>query len=54
MIQDYVVQPYYNKGAIFYAKTSVFLMWFIYIYSKYIYLIYIWTDNTTKMIDNDS
>jgi len=27
MIQDYVVQPYYNKGAIFYAKTSVFLMW---------------------------
>ena len=31
MIQDYVVQPYYNKGAIFYAKTSVFLMWFYYL-----------------------
>ena len=31
MIQDYIVQPYYNKGTIFYAKTSVFLMWFIYI-----------------------
>ena len=28
MIQDYVVQPYYNKVAIFYAKYSIFMMWF--------------------------
>ena len=38
MIQDYVVQPYYNKVAIFYAKYSVFMMWFQ-------HLTYIWLDN---------
>ena len=28
MIQDYVVQPYYNKVAIFHAKYSISMMWF--------------------------